>query len=311
MNNNININLNNLNNLNYVTLSNTVPYALDDTINYYYILQHSDMDCFITYAEIMQCYISHFLNSKCVRILEKPLYAYLLEKGLSTLTHIFKLLLLYTKNLGLTEYYCKQTLEYYVEFIEQNMQEHNDKLDYNNASKFCYIKTIYKLQKQYRKTSYTEWNELTSDLLYQVEEKEAYLLKNVDRMIEMYGLLLLLNIDTLAIDTLAIDTLALDTLALAIDTLTLALASIEYHILILTKDVYVPELGEKLQFIIDFIHIFNRKGTFALKYIYCLCIHLQQTIPLKATVIKKLISAENKSRLQQESVDDYIKWLII
>jgi hypothetical protein len=137
-----------------------------------------------------------------------------------------------------------------------------------------------------------------------VEEKEAYLLKNVDRMIEMYGLLLLLNIDTLAIDTLAIDTLA-------IDTLTLALASIEYHILILTKDVYVPELGEKLQFIIDFIHIFNRKGTFALKYIYCLCIHLQQTIPLKATVIKKLISAENKSRLQQESVDDYIKWLII
>jgi hypothetical protein len=152
-----------------------------------------------------------------------------------------------------------------------------------------------------------------------VEETEAYLLKNVDRMIEMYGLLLLLNIDTLAIDTLAIDTLAIDTLAidtlaidtLAIDTLTLALASIEYHILILTKDVYVPELGEKLQFIIDFTHIFNRKGTFALKYIYCLCIHLQQTIPLKETVIKKIISAENKSRLQQESVDDYIKWLII
>lgn len=288
------------NNINYVILSKTIPYALDDTINYYYMLQYAATDCFKKYAEMIQCYISHFIATSNLRTLEPTLYMYLLDKGLKTLTHIFKLLLVYTKNLGLTEYYCKQTLDYYVEFIEQNMQENNEKIDYNNASKFCYIKTVYKLQKQYRKTACAERNDITAELLCQVEEKEARLFQNVDTMIELYALLAL---SAIGANANGVGANGVGANGVGANAITVDLATIEYHILLLTKDVDVP----KLQFISDVIYT---RGTYPLKYVYSLCIHLQQAAPIKATVLKKIVSAESKIRLRQESVDDYIKWLI-
>ena len=279
--------------MNYVILAHPISYALDDPNNYNYILPASAGDCFKIYTEIMHIYITHFFTSKYVNTLEKVLFYYLLEKGIDTINHIFKIMLLYTKNLDLTNYYCKQTVEYYVEFIEQNMQ-HADghKIDYNNASKFSYSKTIYKLKKRCRKTSYNELDDQTSELLYMVEEKEANIFKIVELMLELYKKMAALHFNTLQLQSQAIGE----------------------HILLLVTDEPAP--GEKLQFILDFINRFIPPEQIGLKYIYSLCQTLKYTVPFQTTtVIKKLASDENKIRFQQANGDAgpdvYIKWLFL
>ena len=62
-------------------------------------------------------------------------------------------MLLYTKNIDLADYYCKKVIYYYIEFIGENSKQSEKKLDYNNASLFSYSKTIYNLNKSYKKNS--------------------------------------------------------------------------------------------------------------------------------------------------------------
>jgi hypothetical protein len=123
-------------------------------------------------------------------------------------------------------------------------------------------------------------------------------------MIELYTLLVLSAMGANAMGANAMGANAMGTNVMGANTITLDLAAIEYHLLLLTKDVCMP----KLQFIIDVIHT---NGGYPLNYIYCLCIHLQQAVPITANVVKKIVSAESKNRLRQASVDDYIKWLIV
>ena len=206
------------------------------------------------------------------------MYNYLLDKGVSTINHIFKIMLLYTKNLDLANHYCRQTIGYYVEFIEQNMQhEDNEKINYNNASRFSYSKTIDKLIKHYRKTSYNELDDNTSGLLYVVEAKETDIYNTVNMLIEVYNKFV-------------------------------AVGSVKIiqHLLNLATDEAYPR--EKLAVLLTFINNFHLKDV---KYIYCLCEYLKYDLPSKVAIIKKLSSTENKIRLQTDSVDEYIGWVIV
>jgi len=87
---------------------------------------------------------------------------FVIKKGLETLLHVFKFLLLYTKNLELTFYNSKKALYYYIEFISQIGEESHEflKLTPKDAILFVYKKTIFLLDENYVKSFKTNKTDL-------------------------------------------------------------------------------------------------------------------------------------------------------
>ena len=85
-------------------------------------------------------------------IIHKKQYPYLLARGLDTITHVFTIILFYTKNLEITYYHSQKSFYFYVEFIEQILDAHNAflHLDSRDASIFVYKKTIYEINPDLR-----------------------------------------------------------------------------------------------------------------------------------------------------------------
>jgi len=75
---------------------------------------------------------------------------YIILKGIQSITHIFLMLLLYTKNLSLTLFHCKKSFLYYIEFISQIGDEGNSYLQLNSkdAILFIYKKSIFEINNE-------------------------------------------------------------------------------------------------------------------------------------------------------------------
>ena len=109
-------------------------------------------------SEIMEKYVSlvveytTFIRDKN-NILYKKHYPYILARGLDTITHVFIMILFYTKNMELTYYHSQKSFYYYVEFIEQilDVQHTFLHLSSRDASIFVYKKTIYEINQEHRK----------------------------------------------------------------------------------------------------------------------------------------------------------------
>jgi hypothetical protein len=108
--------------------------------------------------EIIEKYVSlvieytMFIRDK-KNILYKKHYPYILARGLDTITHVFIMILFYTKNIELTYYHSQKSFYYYVEFIEQilDVQHTFLHLSSRDASIFVYKKTIYEINQEHRK----------------------------------------------------------------------------------------------------------------------------------------------------------------
>lgn len=103
-------------------------------------------------------------------------YKYVLTRGIETLTHVFKLLLLYTKNLHLAYTHCQKSLYYYVEFICQIGDDNHSFLQLNtkDAALFVYKKTIFDINNEYRKE-------------FASIKKCCSTTNNIDSMIKLYS----------------------------------------------------------------------------------------------------------------------------
>tara|TARA_Y100001970_G_C14249301_1_gene870606 strand:- start:3385 stop:4182 length:798 start_codon:yes stop_codon:yes gene_type:complete len=101
------------------------------------------------YIILMNEFISYF--DKYVEYNNFKKY-HVIFKGIQSITHIFLLLLLYTKNLSLTLYHCKKSFLYYVEFINQIGDEGNSYLQLNtkDAILFIYKKSIFEINNEVR-----------------------------------------------------------------------------------------------------------------------------------------------------------------
>jgi hypothetical protein len=81
---------------------------------------------------------------------------YILIKGLFTISHVFKMLLLFTRNLDLTYYHCQKSYSYYIEFIGQIGDDAVTYLQLNSkdAALFVYKKTIFDINHEHKKNYY-------------------------------------------------------------------------------------------------------------------------------------------------------------
>lgn len=103
------------------------------------------------YACLVCEYVSFISEKK--NISHKKHFPYLLARGLDTITHVFVMILFYTKNVELTYYHSQKSFYFYVEFIEQilDVQHTFLHLSSRDASIFVYKKTIYEINQECRK----------------------------------------------------------------------------------------------------------------------------------------------------------------
>jgi hypothetical protein len=128
-------------------------------------------------AEIVEKYVAligeyYAFIRENPNIIHKKQYPYLLARGLDTITHVFTIILFYTKNLEITYYHSQKSFYFYVEFIEQILDAQNAflHLDSRDASIFVYKKTIYEINPDLR----TEV-ENTPEIDDQFKEINAYI----------------------------------------------------------------------------------------------------------------------------------------
>jgi hypothetical protein len=127
-------------------------YTLLNTTNFHTKLSCGMSEILQKYANLIIEYTS-FISEK-VNIKNKKYYNYIYDRGLDTISHVFSLILFYTKNLDITYYHSQKAFYFYVEFIEQiiDIQHSFLQLSSRDACIFVYKKTVYEINNEYRKT---------------------------------------------------------------------------------------------------------------------------------------------------------------
>jgi hypothetical protein len=80
-------------------------------------------------------------------------FLFILQRGLETIKHCFKMIYMYSKNLDIAIYHSKKAFCYYVEFIGQIGDDNHTYLQLNSkdATLFVYKKTIFEIDIEFRK----------------------------------------------------------------------------------------------------------------------------------------------------------------
>ena len=273
-------------------------YSLDNSNNYNYELINSSTYIFKIYVDILNSYITEFNSIKLIYNKNINLYYYLFDKGVNTIAHIFKILLINTKNVDLVNYYCIKSINYYIEFIEQNNRQAEDKIKYNHASLFSYGSTIYKLNKSYRKTSLNILDETVSYIIHNNEENELSIFKNIELMINLYNKQIVVHTHTQsdhAQDLIDYSITLMDKfIELYPDNDSLCEVNFDLERL----------LTHRLNFVIDFISLIN------ISSINILITHVREKNAIrlnKSILLKKILNKEEKFNNEE----DYIKWLLL
>lgn len=120
-------------------------FSLKNENNYKTELSDSSICVFKIYEEI----ILEYFEKYNIFFIDENYNKYIKIKGLLGISNIFKLLLLYTKNIDLTNYHTKNAVIFYIGFIEQISNTTNNYLNLNvkDAIMFIYKKTIFDIIK--------------------------------------------------------------------------------------------------------------------------------------------------------------------
>jgi hypothetical protein len=115
--------------------------------NYNKELKYDLNEMIKTYDTLMVHYLKYIEEQNLIN------NKYMVNKGIVSLTNIFRMILLYTKNLNLAFYQSQKAYYYYIEFIEQIRQDKNAflRLNVKDAIMFIYKKTIYNVNDEYIK----------------------------------------------------------------------------------------------------------------------------------------------------------------
>ena len=125
---------------------------LNNIDNYNHIY---DLSAGLQYHESYISVVSDYLEyaSEHVNIQNNEYYYFIIQRGLLSISHIFHMVFLYTKNIVLTLVHCKKALYYFIEFIGQIGDETHSYLQLNSkdAALFIYKKTIFEINAEHRK----------------------------------------------------------------------------------------------------------------------------------------------------------------
>jgi len=132
-------------------MANQARNNIQNSEGYNLSFQDNYTTIFSKYMIIISEYLKHALDN--VYLQNISYRKYVIKKGVSTITHIFTLLLIYTKNLEMIYYNCQKSFVYYIEFIGQIGEDNHTFLQLNSkdAALFIYKKTIFEINNDVRK----------------------------------------------------------------------------------------------------------------------------------------------------------------
>ena len=163
-------------------MNNLSKNSLQNIDSYQKVFQDNYHTVVFKYIQLINEYLKHCLDNVYI---QNPNYKKsTINKGISTIKHIFNILFLYTKNLNMTFYNCQKSYVYYIEFISQIGDDTNSYLQLNSkdASLFAFKKTIFDVNNEIRKE-------------YEVESKHKQYLKIINSFIDCYNLIVLKLLD--------------------------------------------------------------------------------------------------------------------
>ena len=133
--------------ISFYSLENIDNYIDNENINY------KDYDILLKYNLLITEYFNFIAeNISCSTSLNANYIRFIILRGFETISHIFFILLNYTKNLEMTYYHCQKAFYYYVEFIGQITDDSHSYLQLNSrdACMYVYKKTIFEIKNDVR-----------------------------------------------------------------------------------------------------------------------------------------------------------------
>lgn len=152
----------------------TQAYSLSNTDNYKLSLSYSLNEILDKYVLVIINYMK--LISEKIYIKKHNYYKFIFIRGLDTITSVFKMLLLFTKNIELTYYHSQKAFYFYIEFIEQITNDQNTflQLSSREACMFVYKKTIFEINHDFKKN------------MVDISENDKNLFSMIDKYLIIY-----------------------------------------------------------------------------------------------------------------------------
>ena len=120
---------------------------LTDEENYKSAFSLSDLDSsLIVYNKIISTFIKDIAED--ISISELGQFMFIIEKGIETITNVYKTILIYTRNIEIAEYHSEKACLYYIEFISQLI---GTELNVRESVLFVYKKTIFDINNECKK----------------------------------------------------------------------------------------------------------------------------------------------------------------
>jgi len=133
--------------------STNLNYSLTNSNNYKINISSTSNDIIKKYNLLVIEYLNFIIEN--INIKNSTYSKFIITRGLVTITHVFTILLFYSRNLDMSYYHSQKSFYFYVEFIEQiSNDEHTFlKLSSRDASMFVYRKTIFEINNENRKNT--------------------------------------------------------------------------------------------------------------------------------------------------------------
>lgn len=131
--------------------NNNNHYSLNDSNNYRTELSNTIGDIVNKYNTLLIEYLNFIVDN--IGIKNSAYSKFIIERGIETITHVFTLILYYSRNVDMAYYHGQRSFYFYVEFIGQISEDQHTFLNLSSrdAAMFVYKKTIFELSTDYRK----------------------------------------------------------------------------------------------------------------------------------------------------------------
>jgi hypothetical protein len=132
------------------TKNTIISYDLSNIHNYKSSLEDSTIDILKKYNAIVIDYLQ--FTNKNTNYKNRQFKNYIIINGLTTISHVFSMLLFYSKHTELACYHCKNAHYLYNEFIGQITEDKNSflQLTPRDASLFVYKKSLFSIRNDYK-----------------------------------------------------------------------------------------------------------------------------------------------------------------
>jgi len=148
-----------------ITTNNNInQFSLNDSNNYRCELSNTIGDIVNKYNTLLIEYLNFIVDN--IGVKNSAYSKFIIERGIETITHVFTLLLYYSRNVDMAYYHGQRSFYFYVEFIGQISEDQHTFLNLSSrdAAMFVYKKTIFELSNDSRK-NITEPSKETAEKL--------------------------------------------------------------------------------------------------------------------------------------------------